>query len=503
MSNGFWGRLRCGACCCQENVGETVQDAGATAATYVHDESCQDFSSQFADCKPEPCQALRLVEREEMYLDGGVRYKGQWQGNVCHGLGRLVRPDGTSYEGNFRCGRADGRGKLTASDGSIYDGDWDQDQAHGFGIYVHLDGSTYVGEWIRDLKEGSGMERCSDGSRYEGQFHGGFKHGEGMFTSSSGSVSYKGQFREDVMEGIGCYRFQDGRTYTGQWTNGRMHGTGSMVWPDGSKFEGSFRHGLRHGEGCLILKDGTSTRGQWVVGKQEHHDQTRTTSASSGLGRMDDPEAASSSTWAPGTDSCSGPSQEGSSHRHAFGASPSFSYGDHPSSSKSLCGFDEAAASGGAVVGASKSSSSTSRIPASGDFQGLKVTSEGPVTTAGVSAGDAAAGGPTDAADAAAKRGTCSDGSVTGQMAADAVGSTTAPRLVPANFYSEPAQSTTVERSGSGAAMERTASMGSKGGGKSGKSGGKVRKGERAFGGKGRQRSPAAEEGGEKLASAA
>jgi hypothetical protein len=118
-------------------------------------------------------RADKSVELPEKEVEHGAKYKGQWKGNVRHGVGILTRADGQTYEGAFVEGQAHGKGKLVASNGNMYDGEWDMDRAHGQGIYRHVDGSTYEGQWRADEKSGRGKESWADGAQYEGEFFNG------------------------------------------------------------------------------------------------------------------------------------------------------------------------------------------------------------------------------------------------------------------------------------------------------------------------------------------
>mmetsp|Transcript_84527 Transcript_84527/g.236601 ORF Transcript_84527/g.236601 Transcript_84527/m.236601 type:complete len:383 (-) Transcript_84527:152-1300(-) len=215
----------------------------------------------------------QLVERPEVEIEGGARYRGQWLNMRRHGRGVLTRPDGQRYEGEFSDNRAHGRGLFQTTNGKTYDGEWEADRAHGYGKYVHMDGSSYEGEWRRDEKCGRGEETWADGSRYTGEFRFGSKHGEGAYTSAKG-VAYEGQFRLDKMEGEGSYRFADGRVFRGQWRDGHMHGTGKMEWPNGSSYTGGYERDMKSGEGTFVWPDGRVYRGQWKSGKQHGHGKT-------------------------------------------------------------------------------------------------------------------------------------------------------------------------------------------------------------------------------------
>ena len=47
-------------------------------------------------------------------------YTGEWKGNVRHGHGVQIWPDGAKYEGSWENGKANGKGKFIHVDGDIY-----------------------------------------------------------------------------------------------------------------------------------------------------------------------------------------------------------------------------------------------------------------------------------------------------------------------------------------------------------------------------------------------
>jgi hypothetical protein len=49
-----------------------------------------------------------------------VIYTGEWKGNVRHGHGVQIWPDGAKYEGSWENGKANGKGKFIHVDGDIY-----------------------------------------------------------------------------------------------------------------------------------------------------------------------------------------------------------------------------------------------------------------------------------------------------------------------------------------------------------------------------------------------
>lgn len=173
--------------CCSNSAAEhsDVYD-GAQNQTLIYGEEDVAPAPQIA--KLEGAKFADLVEKPEMEVEGGARYKGQWRGNMRHGHGVLTRADGHRYEGAWLDNRAHGHGTFTESSGTSYEGQWHQDQKHGYGKYVHIDGTTYEGEWHSDEKSGRGIETWSDGARYEGEFLHGSKHGVGVYKSGTGTI---------------------------------------------------------------------------------------------------------------------------------------------------------------------------------------------------------------------------------------------------------------------------------------------------------------------------
>ena len=77
-----------------------------------------------------------LEERGEVTLPNGAVYKGmdegqglgQWKGEMRHGFGIQIWPDGAKYEGEWRNNKAHGKGKFYHVEGDVYDGEWVEDK---------------------------------------------------------------------------------------------------------------------------------------------------------------------------------------------------------------------------------------------------------------------------------------------------------------------------------------------------------------------------------------
>lgn len=77
----------------------------------------------------------------------GGSYSGDLHGNVPHGWGTLLMPDGTKYEGEWREGKPQGKGSATYRSGGIYQGDFKEGNREGYGKYILPDGRIYAGLW--------------------------------------------------------------------------------------------------------------------------------------------------------------------------------------------------------------------------------------------------------------------------------------------------------------------------------------------------------------------
>merc|ERR1719183_1019867 len=104
---------------CAPCDGTEAKTDAAQSNTYLQDEPMR--STPFSDVQVadtgKPGAEPALEERDEVQVEGGERYKGQWKGSQWHGKGCLTRPDGLRYEGEFCDGQAHGVGKSIAANG--------------------------------------------------------------------------------------------------------------------------------------------------------------------------------------------------------------------------------------------------------------------------------------------------------------------------------------------------------------------------------------------------
>lgn len=83
--------------------------------------------------------------REEVELDGGLRYLGRLVEGKPHGMGTMMYPDGDRFEGYFEHGLKMGQGKMTLASGHTFDGFWVRDRLNGTVTMVSPTGDRYQG----------------------------------------------------------------------------------------------------------------------------------------------------------------------------------------------------------------------------------------------------------------------------------------------------------------------------------------------------------------------
>ena len=155
--------------------------------------------------------------REEVELEGGLRYLGRLLEGKPHGMGTMMYPVGDRFEGYFERGLKMGRGKMARASGHTFDG-----------------------FWVRDRLNGKVTMVAPSGDRYEGPLGGNYQpQGEGRLVFVSGD-QYSGQFAMGKPQGQGVLVF------------GRTRGPNA-----GDRYEGQFDRGQRHGAGRYVFADGT------------------------------------------------------------------------------------------------------------------------------------------------------------------------------------------------------------------------------------------------------
>lgn len=91
------------------------------------------------------------LEKDEVTLDDGSTYKGEWKLNFRHGKGIYQLTNGDKYDGSFKNDKQHGEGTYHFSNGDSYQGYWKRGKMNGVGKYDDREkGSTYDGEWYQD-----------------------------------------------------------------------------------------------------------------------------------------------------------------------------------------------------------------------------------------------------------------------------------------------------------------------------------------------------------------
>jgi hypothetical protein len=227
---------------------------------------------------------------------GDTLYRGEFEDNKKHGLGRYYFTAGNVYTGYWRDNRMHGQGRMSFYTGDRYEGSWFDDRFHGQGLYTFADSSTYQGNFFEGKRHGQGT-LTTESMVYSGQWTNGLKEGTGKHTVifPTHREVFEGTFHQDVYDGQGVWRMIKGdqvmREYEGTFVAGKRQGEGIYriggrtlygTWqPDAittqagqgrseaGTYEGPFVNGLAQGQGKFFYADESRYDGQWVRGKRQ------------------------------------------------------------------------------------------------------------------------------------------------------------------------------------------------------------------------------------------
>jgi hypothetical protein len=184
-----------------ETVQEAITGRGALDEKSNHGEVLrEEISAEFREVVESGLMDSGI--REEVFLGGGRRYKGDLQEGKPHGCGKEIWPDGSLYEGMYHFGTRTGEGLFVWPDKSLYKGNFIENEMQGFGIFEWSNGNKYEGMWNKSKMHGEGTYTWSNGNKYIGSYFEGLKHGEGTFVYHDGRIVkgkwLKGHIKADL-----------------------------------------------------------------------------------------------------------------------------------------------------------------------------------------------------------------------------------------------------------------------------------------------------------------
>lgn len=215
-----------------------------------------------------PDDGVKTVAKPAVKLNDGAIYEGEWDKNgQQHGIGTLVKEDGSKVVGLFKAGKLDGLARMIQSTGLVYEGHFRDGEMNGNGKIQNKVGGKFDGELANGKIHGKGAEEWPDGTKYDGEYKEGIRHGNGTLVLPDGST-YTGEFKNGSMHGKGELKYKNGNSYKGTFKDNKMNGKGVFVWNDGRKYTGQFKDDVKHGKGMMTWKDGKVYNGMWVDGVQ-------------------------------------------------------------------------------------------------------------------------------------------------------------------------------------------------------------------------------------------
>mmetsp|Transcript_25876 Transcript_25876/g.43666 ORF Transcript_25876/g.43666 Transcript_25876/m.43666 type:complete len:534 (-) Transcript_25876:631-2232(-) len=187
-----------------------------------------------------------------------IRYTGQFDKNKMNGKGTMEFENKSVYRGDFLDGHWDGEGEFTYANGDVYNGGYMKNLKHGFGVFKWADGSSYEGGYEQNKWSGKAKYTHSNGDEYTGSYLNGRKHGQGKFVWADSCAIYSGAYENGMKHGFGKHIYASGDEYEGMYENNQKHGVGKLTISsgDGDVYEGPFMNGKKHGKGRVTLATG-------------------------------------------------------------------------------------------------------------------------------------------------------------------------------------------------------------------------------------------------------
>ena len=138
------------------------------------------------------------------FVTEGLKYVGDFNNGLPHGVGIFISNDGTEFQGTFNKGQFE-KGIFTYTNGDTYSGSWKNNKRHGSGVLTFKSGAVHDGEWENGEFVG-GSVKYADGSSYLGEVKDNYEHGRGIYTSVNGGsivgIFYEGSYVPELCDTI-------------------------------------------------------------------------------------------------------------------------------------------------------------------------------------------------------------------------------------------------------------------------------------------------------------
>jgi len=187
------------------------------------------------------------------------------------------------YEGQHQNGLPEGQGRMIYVNGESYAGEWQAGKYHGLGTLIRTEGSIHLGIFDSGLPHGPGEKKYLDGRRVQGEWRKGAQWNVTRFNAQGGIIDKlaQGEVVKEIDYGEVRYRkwdkdhwvwLQEGDSdthgkYQGEVWELLPHGKGTYLSPLDVKYVGLWKDGLEHGQGTLTHPNGMRSVGEFLEGR--------------------------------------------------------------------------------------------------------------------------------------------------------------------------------------------------------------------------------------------
>jgi len=206
--------------------------------------------------------------------ESGMKRQGMFSKRELNGVGR-IDSERVYYIGEFLDAYFNGFGIGMYKNGDKYMGSWQKGNKHGIGVLIKNDGSVLKGffknnaltsEYVLSYTIYNFINKTKKGC-----VSGDCINGYGSYNFDNGDL-YVGTWKNGSKHGNGNYYWKSGKVYCGEFKEGKFDGFGSLMYGIDANLEcyiGSWKNGLREGNGTYIFGEGSYSEGNWKNGKYQ------------------------------------------------------------------------------------------------------------------------------------------------------------------------------------------------------------------------------------------
>ena len=155
---------------------------------------------------------------KEYFIDGSLRFEGEYLNGKRHGIGREYGMFGLEFEGEYLNGKRNGKGKEYQSSSLVsFEGEYLNGKRNGKGKEYKGGKVIFEGEYLNDQRSGKGKEYNKYGVLiFEGEYLDDQRNGKGKEYGAVGELIFEGEYQNGHKirgDGLDIYYLEEDDIY--------------------------------------------------------------------------------------------------------------------------------------------------------------------------------------------------------------------------------------------------------------------------------------------------